>query len=591
MNNAQDLGKPGPLPFQGQLTYECFYLIIEYLSTDLSTLHSLLLVNKFFFNATVRHLYKHLPIKKGYEDTIDDSRLQKLLLTVFVSFLQARVLESMNTLVNEETPYQIVIEMLGTFGLELNGSYQPSGISFLQQLYGQSSIYNGIKCDNNHFSPLTIDYSKLFTGFLQEHIKKQNLFRISNLLSCQDDGDKEIQSEIDQSSNGDVQSSNGNNEDIGDDDDNDDGDDSEDDEDDVDYGDDGYVGYFSTLDLAIFDMWIHYNYRYVTALTFDTDAAHLFLPYATKLSALKILHMDRDGTPTDTEVQNTVSFITKNQTTFSWKDPLLILHWDEWDLPKYSTGIIPIEATDYNSYVSALKVHRDDILGHMMPTLAFYEAVRRPSILRVHNIPNFYNLAQNIETDRLIELHDNDHFRYDMGENKSMGNFLQRCSNLRRLELNVEHQESFSWASQHCQLKSGVPLMKLEELEIKTKSACHAAIMAFNNAMEIFPSTLKSVSLVNDYVDQGLRRPNFIENIRTLRSLQLQRFTSSNTIGNFPTLIPNLTHLYICLSFFTSINIGSFTNCPNLEHLEIAFGTSADHKGKNQLLSQTPTSY
>ncbi|KAI1301124.1 hypothetical protein EDD11_005796, partial [Mortierella claussenii] len=111
-------------PSAARLPNECLHMIVDYLSTDIRTLHSLLLVNRFFFHAALPHLMTVLSWQEGHHTRIfldsamsadiDEiaqfklttttpiplsysksvwTRRDQLLLMVLMSFLESRLLE------------------------------------------------------------------------------------------------------------------------------------------------------------------------------------------------------------------------------------------------------------------------------------------------------------------------------------------------------------------------------------------------------------------------------------------------------------------------------------------------------------------
>ncbi|KAI1295777.1 hypothetical protein EDD11_007709, partial [Mortierella claussenii] len=110
-------------PSAARLPNECLHMIVDYLSTDIRTLHSLLLVNRFFFHAALPHLMTVLSWQEGHHTrifldsamsadidgiaqinstTTQDSRSSaeaewtrrdQLLLVVLMSFLESRLLK------------------------------------------------------------------------------------------------------------------------------------------------------------------------------------------------------------------------------------------------------------------------------------------------------------------------------------------------------------------------------------------------------------------------------------------------------------------------------------------------------------------
>ncbi|KAF9406430.1 hypothetical protein BGZ76_006334, partial [Entomortierella beljakovae] len=144
---------------------ECVYAIIDAVIPNQKGLYNLLFVNKFFFDAAIRRLFKYYTpdILNGLMDIEKQFWLTSLLL---VSFLQARAKEAVDDPEDDRTPSQVVDRVLKSFNLKLKMSYHPSGIAFLQEMYNSEDGYVGprdIKCEPNVFSALTIDYSKLAT--------------------------------------------------------------------------------------------------------------------------------------------------------------------------------------------------------------------------------------------------------------------------------------------------------------------------------------------------------------------------------------------------------------------------------------------
>lgn len=65
--------------------------------------------------------------------------------------------------------------------------------------------------------------------------------------------------------------------------------------------------------------------------------------------------------------------------------------------------------------------------------------------MAVSPCPDFYDSARNIRLDSLTKLMDRDSYRFHY-EGPQQASFLQRCDNLKFLELFVCHPNSFSWA-------------------------------------------------------------------------------------------------------------------------------------------------
>ncbi|KAF9398980.1 hypothetical protein BGZ76_007999, partial [Entomortierella beljakovae] len=117
---------------------------------------------------------------------------------------------------------------------------------------------------------------------------------------------------------------------------------------------------------------------------------------------------------------------------------------------------------DYSVFKRRMEQIRNTTLSRAAPVISIIKATKRPPILGIGWIPQFYKLAQYIETDRLFEFHDTDPYRLLLDEGDAMGKFFQRCSSLRILELAVDHPDAFSWATRNYTPTSDMPLMKLE---------------------------------------------------------------------------------------------------------------------------------
>ncbi|KAF9430417.1 hypothetical protein BGZ76_000846 [Entomortierella beljakovae] len=540
--------EPGVLPTQlhrGQaprrskeLPNECLYKIIGYLESDKKSLYTLLFVSRQFFGLSIRLLFR-----SGYPqsqfDSVGNIQAHEMILELaFISFLQTRIREFDASSGNQQ-PSQIVEELLGKFGLRLTPPHKDSKLTIQQKVYGPEEI-----SDANSLPTTTIDYSTQFTQF---RIEDWTFLKAPYLQLCDLPmalkGRRNLCLDPCESQE---HTSNERNE----------------------------IPYLMQVQQAIVDMWTHYNYQYITDIAFTTDQAHKFLPYATKFSSLSTLTLDRGKDLY--EIQDTLTFITLYQSAFPMKKPLDVEFASSWDYcisDKEKTHWIFPQTIDFPSYVAMLKHARERILGHMRPMLAIYEAVKSPKVLSVYDIPNFYSLADKIQTDRIVELRDGDNDRFDIGEREPMEAFLQRCENLRILSLGVSHPDALSWVFQNSHVESRKKsLMKLEELNLRFTINYLAAIAALKDAMNAFAPTLKIVSLRRGWMRQSYGIPNAHSNILTWRALQLQKLASSATIGDFPLLLPHLTSITISATFISRIDIGSLDNCPNLEYLEVEFG-------------------
>ncbi|KAF9429040.1 hypothetical protein BGZ76_001932 [Entomortierella beljakovae] len=519
----------------------------------------------------------------------------------------------MNTPGNDKTPHQIVNGVLERFGLDLKVPYQPSGIALLQSLYINRSRYDDIVCDSSTFSTLTIDYSKLSTSLPEfdpdddfqlicrckgsqetNQLRSNGKANESSLEDSDHEGSDYEDSDHEDSDHDDSDHDDSNCEDSDhedsdhEDSDHEDSNHEDSDHEDSDHDDnnhyDSYYEYnryqadFEEQDILnekVICMLMHYNYDYIKDLQIRVHQIQMYLPFATKLASLEILHLTRDKVTSDSHLIGMVSFIQQNRLAFPRKKPLHIVFVDGWD-NVFSIGNVWNDMEQY-TYLKLLEQFRNKLSHFTRPMISILTEARKPRELKVSGIPNFYKDARSIETDRLVTLYDIDCYRFWMGETMAQEAFLQRCSNLRTLAIAVSCPDAFSWAKKERLAASKSTLMRLEDLTIYWNHECFTAIMALNECIVLFASSLKRVSLESDFLNARhiYNEPHYtIRNAGTLMSLQLQDRTLANTIGNFPASLLNLTVLCIDLPAFSSINIGSLDNSPNLEYLEIVLGAN-----------------
>ncbi|KAF9433327.1 hypothetical protein BGZ76_009609 [Entomortierella beljakovae] len=319
-------------------------------------------------------------------------------------------------------------------------------------------------------------------------------------------------------------------------------------------------------------MLIHYNYSTITNISFDISNIDKYLPYSTKLSSLQVVHLSRDNPVFDIKQEDIVPFIKQNQSIFPRKKPLRFEFSSELEYPMFADEDDFFDQAMSNElYITTLKLTRGLRRQYMRPKFLIYQAIHKPEDVSVCHIPEFYELAQEIDTSCLEKLCDRDYLRMEVGEGSSMENFLKRCDNLEALTVSVAHPEAFAWALETQESATQQYLKNLKSLIIESCQVYQSAVKAFNDSLVAFAQTLETVQLVH-HCSYDSQDPNVVQNKWTLRSLQLQQLASATTIGDIPVLLPRLEKMLIYLNDVSNINVGSFDNCPNLKELDILFG-------------------
>ncbi|KAF9378672.1 hypothetical protein BGX21_002845 [Mortierella sp. AD011] len=575
----------------------------DYLCTDLGTLRNLLTVNKFFFHATLPHLFNDSLVKWEMNERSSkySTSRDKLFAVAFVSFMQARLDESQHDSWNDPKVERIVDGVLKNFGLKLNLPFQSSCQGMLETIYRRCRKSNGDNDDDlfrNSKQRMTVDYSKLFnvlSPYEWRYIQLTSMIRLRRLPKTMRDeqttygqDDAMINNHL-SAPKTDIEASSttGATMNIGE----------SQEKDKIGYGGDQISdsnddddeehtleqqhrrSYASLLREALVDMWLYYNYDSVTAVNYEMALARKYLPLSTKMPKLQSLCLNRPTVMLDSYIEDTILFIKQNQAAFPRKPTIDI----EFDGSWCFFGDDDIDASynpmDLSAYNTSRKDRWERAFLYMEPAIAVYQAVGRPRVMRIDGIPNFYGHARNIDLSRLRVLCDRDLERIDRGEKAEMEAFLRRCQSLKELTLGVGNHNVLSWAATDA-LNSILPLSQralgsLENLELWTGHSYNFVIHAFNDAMTAFSSSLRSIKLVFRKHLQDARVPTVLRNARTLHLLQLQRQASASTVGDWPFLLPHLRIIEISLNNVACINIGSLDNCPNLEMLEIRFGCTS----------------
>ncbi|KAF9301499.1 hypothetical protein BGZ74_006636 [Mortierella antarctica] len=171
-------------------------------------------------------------------------------------------------------------------------------------------------------------------------------------------------------------------------------------------------------------------------LSFHISEAHRYLPFAGKLSSLKAIELSRDEDEAipKTHLNDAISFLQTNRTTFPKKEQLKLSFDESWDYWK-----------QWDDTISAQE-QRNLESEHQTSIFALYHALGDPVKLDATGYPGFYDIAKTFEVGALRVLTDFDGTRYDFGEGPDQQEFLKRCHQLQVLIIDVGYPELFSWA-------------------------------------------------------------------------------------------------------------------------------------------------
>lgn len=171
-------------------------------------------------------------------------------------------------------------------------------------------------------------------------------------------------------------------------------------------------------------------------LSFHISEAHRYLPFAGKLSSLKAIELSRDEDEAipKTQLNDAISFLQTNRTTFPKKKQLKLSFDESWDYWK-----------QWDDTISAQE-QRNLEREHQTSIFALYHALGDPVKLDATGYPGFYDIAKTFEVGALRVLTDFDGTRCYFGEGPDQQEFLKRCHQLQVLNIDVGYPELFSWA-------------------------------------------------------------------------------------------------------------------------------------------------
>ncbi|KAF8960858.1 hypothetical protein BGZ46_001474 [Entomortierella lignicola] len=550
---------------------------MKHLCTDLPTLHKLLFVNKFFFHATLPHLY-HNPIITWEMNSASPkyhTDPNKLFALFFVSFLQTRLKELQWSSGDDREADLILDGILKQFGLKLNLPFQFSGHDMLNSI--ASNLIRIHLNGNNHSNHrlnlppnITVDYSKFLRNL---RFDSWGRFQFYSMVRLRKLSKYEPENDSNPSNNTPA---------------------TEEDDDDEQHivAKQRTQYYIMLLRHALTEMWLHYNFDSVTSFHFDATKAQKYLPLSKKLASIQLIYLSRKREMPCDCLENTILFIKQNQETFPQKSTLDVQFSSDWFI--YDEDFIDeSDLTDLSSFISWRNNYREQSSRYTKPVVSIYKAIQKPSMLTATRIPNFYEHVKDMELLRLKKFEDNclDRTKYDEAPQRE--DFFRRCENLRDLQLGVDNHKIFSWAVDEAKdsksLSTGRPLGNLETLNLWTDRSYSLAIQAFNDAMFAFSKTLQSISLNVDLDYDKDSIPIEIRNARTMEAILLHQRPTAISIGDWPCILPCLRTINIRLDDVASIKVGSLNRCPNLESLGFRYGftSQADNQGRPEGIAPT----
>ncbi|KAG0089922.1 hypothetical protein BGZ92_003978 [Podila epicladia] len=477
-----------------RLPNECLYLIVDHLRTDLVTLRTLLLVNRFFFHAAVPWMLND-PItiwEMTFAIPEVETNVDKLMALLIASVLHAQRAKAQS--LGEDFTAN---GFLSKFGFQL---VEPVTSPLLQD------AAQGV-------SPTTVDYSRYFTEMLYfewRYIGFPTLVRLKEFPLAWKD---EMPTHNDWGNR--IEYSEGP------------GPDTEHTEELQTCRD-----YKEEVQERMVDLFLYHNTKYITSLDFNIADSHRYLQYADRLESLKTLFLDRCQSMPDSYLTDAISFIVQNRTTFPRKRPLRLEFSYSWSSSDEWEDLTPME------------IRRRQVM-FQKPRIALYEAVGNPQGIDVTECPGFYDNCGNIDIEYLEELEDLDQHRM-IYEGPQQREFLVRCHQLRTLKLSVSQPDMFSWLVEK---KNGTTrslaanvLQNLKVLDLQSDSGASCVLPALEDAVIAFGKSLK------DVVVRGYARTE-LEEVQELPS-RLPSISMWN--------LPFVRSINICVQSNNLVHIGRF---------------------------------
>ncbi|KAF9585383.1 hypothetical protein BGW38_002640, partial [Lunasporangiospora selenospora] len=521
---------------QQELPYECILVVIQEFKYDLTMLHRLLIVNRFFFEESLRLLMSH-PLRKWsvipyyMRPRKEDSR--ELFLTLILrSALQYEWLKRQG--VDIRDPVTSARIWTRSIQNQSHGTDVMTDLDSIMKEYGLSLSYSP-RNPKESYSQLTIvDYSAYFSSLSTRDLDQLDLGQIVKLEQPDDSGplatdDTETDSEQEDST-------------------------------------------CIRVARALAKFLIRHGCRHITDLGFDLHESAYYSRYAAIMPKLRTIKIDMTEHLEDriTHAYHAASLISLNQKEFPSK-PCLELEFSHRGTimarPRFNQDGIQTE-----EWLDGRRRCQTDFA----PLKILYDAIGRPRSMDVSFLPWFYDEAQLIETDDLVSFVDRDIERWDAGEAPELEEFLRRCPKLRSIDMAVGHHRLFQWTSalsatpgQDDKLAASMdqqqPLAKLADLRLRSDRYYQILIQALNDIVGASGDSLETIRVGQEL--PGHYYPADDQEDAILRTTrELQSLPKATTLG-IEWYLPRVREIE--LYFEGSVSIGSFDQCPLLETLTI----------------------
>ncbi|KAG0038357.1 hypothetical protein BGZ82_000394 [Podila clonocystis] len=300
--------------------------------------------------------------------------------------------------------------------------------------------------------------------------------------------------------------------------------------------------YRNDIQERLIDLVLHHNAEFITVLHFQVADSHRYLPFADKLKKLQILHLNRDQSMPDSHLQATISFIVQNRTAFPAKPPLRLAFGYSWNGHNWERMTPELRQRQHN---------------FQKPRVALFAAIGNPLALDISRCPGFYDYCDNIDTKSLKELIDQDMERMT-NESLARQTFLERCHQLRLLQLAVSRSDLFSWAVEKqldgtTRSRDKNVLRNLKALTLWSDRGSNSLLPALNDAMVVFAQSLVEVTAQGHF------------SYENSRAALPQEPLWKGPLGHWN--LPFIRTIDIDIHGIPHLRINGFDKCPQLETL------------------------
>ncbi|KFH63299.1 hypothetical protein MVEG_10709 [Podila verticillata NRRL 6337] len=438
------------IEWEGQrLPNECLLMVIEYLSKDLETLHTLLFVSKLFFKASAPLIYRN-----GWNLTdIGHQKITALLIASVIHSQRATAYQS--RVQTRSSSASFASNFLAKYGLQL----PPRMKSRLMQ-----DAVQGV-------SPTTVDYSMYLAKEQSwEFIKYVGFVRLANAVHSRWEYNVRGLTE------------------------------------------DEWDAYDSIKDGGLEKEHITFHCfgrefsRRLNAMFYQCSPhametlsiasyEHKALPVATKMPKLRSISLSLLPGFFEEWNHRIVSFVTANQVAFPKKKHLRI----EFLNDRLMKRLDPQPGSPQSLEM------REKIRDSEKSRIQIYKGVGSPEVMTATLCPGFYDMIEGIELDSLNEFTDHDSYRNLYGEGSQQALFFKQCANLKTLAISVRDPGSFSWAIERnpdgsTQRHRENYLRSLEDLDIDMD----ASLTVVDDAMTAFGESLKRIKIAGTVSTEGI---------------------------------------------------------------------------------------